>query len=482
MEVLPKGLNLFKVQSVFELEFLLNFIIQNPRRKGSWAKKDVCLFWIYPSTCQIWKFLELSKRVICIFETRTLEFIGKEVNKRNSVNGLTPFTVRPSPVSDRPKTPPIGPGPTRPPAACLSHVLTEPGWEADRVALLSSPPSQDWPCRLQTLSNAHHSHHHGHGPASSLSITAHGLASKACSLSPPRYFPTSASPAMLCTAHRGVVPLLAKRCRRWATKPSATGAVASSEHAPSSCCRVSKHQSAKPSSAFFLHVDSSPTATIRRPSTSMTSAPAPRCSPTQSSGASTPHLSQHSRFPIGGFFRGHLTVDSHLWTFPSPATTAKTSASTSCTSSTTSQVPAINGPTPHQRCPPFDRWRQRKSYLGELLTRLAPQINSPRRPIALATAPAPPRRRVLPDLAGATAGHRGEQAHLFPLVGCQPKSWPTLNRGRLEDMVGLAQMHSNSSQFLIDLIWIIQIYPNRPKFIGNSNKFGKYEINSVIWI
>jgi hypothetical protein len=35
MEVLPKGLNLFKVQSVFELEFLLNFIIQNPGRIGS---------------------------------------------------------------------------------------------------------------------------------------------------------------------------------------------------------------------------------------------------------------------------------------------------------------------------------------------------------------------------------------------------------------------------------------------------------------
>jgi hypothetical protein len=55
----------------------------------SWAKKDVCLFWIYPSTCQIWKFLELSKKVICIFETRALEFIGKEVNKRKRVNGPT---------------------------------------------------------------------------------------------------------------------------------------------------------------------------------------------------------------------------------------------------------------------------------------------------------------------------------------------------------------------------------------------------------
>jgi hypothetical protein len=44
IEFLPEGLNPFKIQSDFELEFLLNFIIQNPRRIGSWAKKDVCLF------------------------------------------------------------------------------------------------------------------------------------------------------------------------------------------------------------------------------------------------------------------------------------------------------------------------------------------------------------------------------------------------------------------------------------------------------
>jgi hypothetical protein len=44
MEFLPKGLNPFKIQSDFELEFFLNFIIQNPGRIESWAKKDVCLF------------------------------------------------------------------------------------------------------------------------------------------------------------------------------------------------------------------------------------------------------------------------------------------------------------------------------------------------------------------------------------------------------------------------------------------------------
>jgi hypothetical protein len=78
MEFLPKGLNPFKIQLDFKLEFLLNFTIQNLGRIGHWAKKDVCLFGIYPSTCQIWKFLELSKNVICIFETRALEFIGKK--------------------------------------------------------------------------------------------------------------------------------------------------------------------------------------------------------------------------------------------------------------------------------------------------------------------------------------------------------------------------------------------------------------------
>jgi hypothetical protein len=44
LEFLPKGLNPFKIQSNFELEFCLNFIIQNTRRIGSWAKKVVCFF------------------------------------------------------------------------------------------------------------------------------------------------------------------------------------------------------------------------------------------------------------------------------------------------------------------------------------------------------------------------------------------------------------------------------------------------------
>jgi hypothetical protein len=181
----------------------------------------------------------------------------------------------------------------------------------------------------------------------------------------------------------------------------------SSELAPSSCCRVSKYQSAKPPSAFALHVDSSPPATIRCPSTSVSSAPAPRCSPTQSPGASIPRPSQHHRFPICSFFRRHLIVDSHLRSFPGPASAAKTSASTSRTSLTTSLAPATNGLTPHQRCPPPDRRRRCKSYPDELATPLAPQINSLRRP------PAPPHRWASPDLASAAAGRSGERAPYF---------------------------------------------------------------------
>jgi hypothetical protein len=195
---------------------------------------------------------------------------------------------------------------------------------------------------------------------------------------------------------------------------------ASSERAPSSCGRVNKHQSAKPPSAIALHVDSSPPVTIRRPSTSASSAPAPRCSLTQSPGASTPHPSQHRQFSIFSFFRGHLTMDVHLRSFPGPAATAKMSASTSRTSSTTSLALVTNGPTPHQCCPPLDRRCRRKSYPGELPTPLAPQINSPRCPIALATTPAPPRRWASPDLAGAAAGRRGEQAPPFPPWAASP--------------------------------------------------------------
>jgi hypothetical protein len=128
MEFVPKGLNPFKIQSDFELEyFFFNFVIQNPGRIGSWAKKDVCLFSIYPSTCQIWKFLELSKKVICIFETRALEFIGKGVNKRKRVNRPALCDqpahlniVEPSFVGNDPRS-------TKSPATCLSHAHTAPG-------------------------------------------------------------------------------------------------------------------------------------------------------------------------------------------------------------------------------------------------------------------------------------------------------------------------------------------------------------------
>jgi hypothetical protein len=99
----------------------------------------------------------------------------------------------------------------------------------------------------------------------------------------------------------------------------------------------------------------------------------------------------------------------HLRPFPGPTTATKTSASTSCTSSTTSLATATNRPTTHQCCPPSNRRRRRKSYPSEHPTPLAPQINSPRRPIALATAPhhlVDGRRRIWPVPLSATVGSK----------------------------------------------------------------------------
>jgi hypothetical protein len=53
-------------------------------------------------------------------------------------------------------------------------------------------------------------------------------------------------------------------------------------------------------------------------------------------------------------------------------------------------------------------------------------------------------------------------------VGCQPMTWPTNNRGRLEATVGLAQMHSSSSQFSI---WFNLNYSNRSKPSKIHRKF-----------
>jgi hypothetical protein len=55
----------------------------------------------------------------------------------------------------------------------------------------------------------------------------------------------------------------------------------------------------KSSFAFALHVDSSPPTTIRLPSTSVSSAPAPRCSPTQPLATLTTRSSHPCQFPIG---------------------------------------------------------------------------------------------------------------------------------------------------------------------------------------
>jgi hypothetical protein len=41
MRFFPKGLNAFKFQTRLKLEFVLNFIIHDPERIGSWDKKKI---------------------------------------------------------------------------------------------------------------------------------------------------------------------------------------------------------------------------------------------------------------------------------------------------------------------------------------------------------------------------------------------------------------------------------------------------------
>jgi hypothetical protein len=78
MEILSKGLNPFKIQANLTFDLFPRFSIQNPEGIRSRAKMEVCLLGIYLSTCQILKVLELSKIVICIFETGALKLLKKK--------------------------------------------------------------------------------------------------------------------------------------------------------------------------------------------------------------------------------------------------------------------------------------------------------------------------------------------------------------------------------------------------------------------
>jgi hypothetical protein len=53
MEFFPKCLNPFKIQENLIFNLFPGFLILNPCGSGSWAKMEVCLLGIYPSTCQI---------------------------------------------------------------------------------------------------------------------------------------------------------------------------------------------------------------------------------------------------------------------------------------------------------------------------------------------------------------------------------------------------------------------------------------------
>jgi hypothetical protein len=79
MRFFPKGLNTFKIQTIFKLDLLLNFIFQNPERFGSSDKKEIYLFWIDLPPCQVWRFFEIRRVVFCIFELGALELIGKRI-------------------------------------------------------------------------------------------------------------------------------------------------------------------------------------------------------------------------------------------------------------------------------------------------------------------------------------------------------------------------------------------------------------------
>jgi hypothetical protein len=96
MEFFPKQLNPFKIQVNLIFDLFPRFSIQNLEGIGSWAKMEVCLLGIYLSTCHIWKVLELSKIVICIFETGALELLEKKWIKGKGWTGRPSATVWPT--------------------------------------------------------------------------------------------------------------------------------------------------------------------------------------------------------------------------------------------------------------------------------------------------------------------------------------------------------------------------------------------------
>jgi hypothetical protein len=73
----PKGLNPFNIQTRFKLEFVLEFIIQNPERIGSWATKETCSISIYLQPCHVWQFLDIKKFKFCFWKFDHLNSIGK---------------------------------------------------------------------------------------------------------------------------------------------------------------------------------------------------------------------------------------------------------------------------------------------------------------------------------------------------------------------------------------------------------------------
>jgi hypothetical protein len=145
--------------------------------------------------------------------------------------------------------------------------------------------------------------------------------------------------------------------------------------------------------------------------------------------------------------RERFHADRHLrpWNRLADAT-----ASTACalrTSPSHELGATATGRCSPRRSPPAAAHHHGGPHPGEFLGPNAPQIGSPRCPLALAPFPHCPHGRRLPESTGAAASpHHGSSSPVLP-VGCQPEpSWPSCWTGPKQQWVS-AHVHSSISHF-----------------------------------
>jgi hypothetical protein len=111
MEFFLKGLNPFKIQTIFKLDLFPRFVYKNPF--GIWIsfQKKSCSFWIYLPTNKVWKFLDNRMCNFCIFQA----WISSNIEKRILNRFLGQPTV--------PCSPPMLNGPD-PSAKAHSHLAS----------------------------------------------------------------------------------------------------------------------------------------------------------------------------------------------------------------------------------------------------------------------------------------------------------------------------------------------------------------------